>query len=227
VRIDKAKRLVSQSGSKKAQDKQPNLNSWHGPEVECISKGKSRNPYEFGVKVGIATSLKGTLIVGAEALHGNPYDGHTLNEQLEHASSMKSDFAYVDLDYRGIDKDNLGQDIKHRDKFNSLTDEEKKLFKRQQVIEPIIDHLKAGHRMKKYHLKGAKDDSLHSVLCVAGFNTRWLLRMIVKKYIGLCTSQRFWAIGSTSATNRCTKTTQGWLRKLAAGMKVNFSETTK
>ena len=26
----------------------------HAPEVECISKGKSRNPYEFGVKLGLA-----------------------------------------------------------------------------------------------------------------------------------------------------------------------------
>jgi IS5 family transposase len=40
--------------------------------VECISKGKSRNPYEFGVKVGIATTLKGTLIVGARAVDADP-----------------------------------------------------------------------------------------------------------------------------------------------------------
>jgi transposase, IS5 family len=38
VSIDKAKRLIAQSRSKKAQDKQPKLYSWHAPEVECISK---------------------------------------------------------------------------------------------------------------------------------------------------------------------------------------------
>jgi transposase, IS5 family len=27
----------------------------HGPEVECIGKGKARAPYEFGCKVSIAT----------------------------------------------------------------------------------------------------------------------------------------------------------------------------
>jgi IS5 family transposase len=48
--------------------------------VKCISKGKSRNPYEFGVKVGIATTLKGNMIVGAHTFPGNPYDGHTLQE---------------------------------------------------------------------------------------------------------------------------------------------------
>jgi transposase, IS5 family len=28
--------------------------SLHGPEVECIGKGKARAPYEFGCKVSIA-----------------------------------------------------------------------------------------------------------------------------------------------------------------------------
>ncbi len=86
-----------------AKDKQPKLYSWHAPEVECISKGKSRRPYEFGVKVGIATTLKRTLIVGARAFPGNPYDGHTLNEQIEQVSilmqgtGLKPETVYVDL----------------------------------------------------------------------------------------------------------------------------------
>jgi IS5 family transposase len=49
--------------------------------VSGINKGKSRQPYEFGVKVGIAGStLQHNLIVGARAFHRNPYDGHTLSE---------------------------------------------------------------------------------------------------------------------------------------------------
>src|SRR5690606_39128826 len=32
------------------------LYALHVPEVECIGKGKARNPYEFGVKVGIAVT---------------------------------------------------------------------------------------------------------------------------------------------------------------------------
>ena len=39
-----------------------------------VSKGKAKQPYEFGVKVGIASTLKGNLIVGARAFPGNPYD---------------------------------------------------------------------------------------------------------------------------------------------------------
>lgn len=56
---------------------------WTLPEVECISKGKARTPYEFGVKVSIATTLKEGLVVGMRSMPGNPYDGHTLAETIE------------------------------------------------------------------------------------------------------------------------------------------------
>ena len=189
--LSQAQRLILQTASKKNPGKQGKLYSWHAPEVECISKGKSRTPYEFGVKVGIATTLQGNLIVGARSFPGNPYDGHTLNEQLEQASilmqatGMKPETVYVDLGYRGVDQANPGIDIKHRGKFKSLTEQEKKMLKRRQAIEPIIGHLKADHRMNRCHLKGADGDSLHAVLCAAGYNIRWLLRMIVKKGLGL------------------------------------------
>ena len=41
-----------------------------------LSRKAVRYPYEFGVKVGIASTLKGNLIVGERAFHGDPYDGH-------------------------------------------------------------------------------------------------------------------------------------------------------
>ena len=56
--------------------------SLHAPEVECIGKGKAHKPYEFGVKVSVATTLHrskgGQFIAHAKALPGNPYDSHTL-----------------------------------------------------------------------------------------------------------------------------------------------------
>jgi transposase, IS5 family len=56
--------------------------SLHAPEVECIGKGKAHRPYEFGVKVSVATPVKhsagGQFVTHAAALPGNPYDGHTL-----------------------------------------------------------------------------------------------------------------------------------------------------
>ena len=56
--FDKAKRLVAQAASRKAVDNRAMLHSWYAPEVECILKGKSPKPYEFGVRVGPAMTLK-------------------------------------------------------------------------------------------------------------------------------------------------------------------------
>jgi IS5 family transposase len=160
--LDKAKRLVMQTASRKAADNRAKLYSWHAPEVECISKGKSRRPYEFGVKVGLAMTLKGNLIVGARSFSGNPYDGHTLHEQiLMQGLGVKPEKVYTDLGYRGVDKDNPDIEIKHRGKDKRLTDEERRLLKRRQAIEPIIGHLKADHRMDRCHLKGATRAAVH------------------------------------------------------------------
>jgi len=185
--LGKAKRLIAQTGSRKALDNRAKLYSWHAPEVECISKGKSRNPYEFGVKVGLAMTLKGNLIVGARSFPGNPYDGHTLHEQIEQSTilmqglGVKPETVYTDLGYRGVDQANPDIAIKHRGKDKRLTDEERRLLKRRQAIEPIIGHLKDDHGMRRCHLKGSSGDALHAVLCAAGYNMRWLLRMIAKK----------------------------------------------
>jgi IS5 family transposase len=91
----------------------------------------------------------------------------------------------VDLGYRGVDADNPGVAFKHRGKKKQLGALELKTLKRRQAIEPVIGHLKSDHRMGRSHLKGSLGDKLHVVLCAAGYNIRWLLRMIVKKGLGL------------------------------------------
>ena len=185
--LERAQRMWSQTAAKKNREGKGKLYAFHAPEVECIGKGKSRQPYEFGVKVGIATTLKGNLIVGAKAFPGNPYDGHTLNAQLEQASILMQDNqaapsdVFVDLGYRGVDGDNPTVAIKHRGKFKSLSASDKRMLKRRQAIEPIIGHLKQDHRLNRCHLKGEVGDRLHAVLCAAGYNIKWLLRMIAKK----------------------------------------------
>jgi IS5 family transposase len=163
------------------------LYSWHAPEVQCINKGKSRQPYEFGAKVGIAATLQGNLVVGARAFSGNPYDGHTLAEQLEQAgillqdTGMKPSEVSVDLGYRGVDAANPGVKIIHRGWIRSMDDRERRQLARRQAIEPIIGHLKADHRMGRCHLKGELGDRLHTVLCAAGYNLRWLMRNLAKQ----------------------------------------------
>jgi len=185
--LNKAQRIVLQSGQRQAIGGQPKLYAWHAPEVDCISKGKARQPYEFGVKVGVASTLQGNLIVGARTFHGNPYDKHTLNEQLEQATILMQDnqikptTVFVDLGYRGVDAGNPDVHIVHRGKAKRITEQERKQLRRRQAIEPIIGHLKSDHRMGRCHLKGEMGDRLHAVLCAAGYNIAWLLRMIAKK----------------------------------------------
>jgi IS5 family transposase len=53
------KRLLNLSGRVLEQNRDqrgPKVYSLHAPEVECIGKGKPHRPYEFGVKVSLATT---------------------------------------------------------------------------------------------------------------------------------------------------------------------------
>lgn len=172
---------------RKQQPKDKNkLYAMHAPEVECIGKGKARQPYEFGVKASIAVTHRRGLIVGARTFPGNPYDGHILAAQLEQTNILLEDVGrapkqvVVDLGYRGVDADNPGIEIIHRGRFKSMTNQQRRWLKRRQAIEPAIGHLKADHRMNRCWLAGSVGDALHTVLCAAGYNLRWLLRAIAR-----------------------------------------------
>ena len=224
--LERARRIWSQTAAKKNREGKGKLYAFHAPEVECIGKGKSRQPYEFGVKVGIASTLKHNLIVGAKAFAGNPYDGHTLNAQLEQASILMQDNktkpsdVFVDLGYRGVDANNPTVAIKHRGKYKSLSASDKRLLKRRQAIEPIIGHLKQDHRMDRCHLKGEMGDRLHAVLCAAGYNIKWLLRMIAKKGVTFA-KHLFLRLfgheyqGSVQRLRTAVDTVKRWLAKLS------------
>lgn len=160
------------------------LYALHAPEVECISKGKARQRYEFGVKASIAVTHRSGLIVGARTFPGNPYDGHVLAAQLEQTHGLldgvdrKPRQVYVDLGYRGVDAQNPGVQIIHRGKAKSLSGQQRRLLRRRQAIEPAIGHLKLDHRMDRCWLNGARGDAIHTVLCAAGYNLRWLMRAV-------------------------------------------------
>ena len=179
--LQRAERIRTQQRNSKNK-----LYALHAPEVECISKGKARNPYEFGVKVSLAVTHKQGLMVGARSFPGNPYDGHVLSAQIEQTTNLLQDLGrspkqvIVDLGYRGVDADNPGVQIIHRGKYKSLSDHEKRLLKRRQAIEPLIGHAKADHRMDRCWLQGAMGDALNALSCAAGYNIRWLLRAIAR-----------------------------------------------
>ena len=179
--LQRAERIRTQQRNSKNK-----LYALHAPEVECISKGKARNPCEFGVKVSLAVTHKQGLMIGARSVPGNPYDAHVLSAQIEQTTNLLQDLGrspkqvIVDLGYRGVDADNPGVQIIHRGKYKSLSDHEKRLLKRRQAIEPLIGHTKADHRMDRCWLQGAMGDALHALSCAAGYNIRWLLRAIAR-----------------------------------------------
>ena len=172
--LQRARRLLAQQRTDSEK-----LYSVHAPEVECLAKGKAQKRYEFGCKVSLASTSRGNWIVGARALHGNPYDGHTLGgalQQVERLSGQKPRMAFVDLGYRGhgVAGDSEIQVVprKRRHLAKSL----RRWMNRRAAIEPVIGHLKSGHRMERNRLKGRVGDQLNAILSACGFNFRKLLR---------------------------------------------------
>jgi len=162
------------------------LYSWHAPEVECIGKGKARKPYEFGCKVSLATNVMpakgGHFILHAQALHGKPYDGHTLAGALENirkvVGRMPSKVA--------VDKGYKGHGLRHHAETTvyitgqkrGVTAAIKRWLKRRAVIEPVIGHAKNDGLMGRNYLAGRKGDRINVTLAAAGYNLRQILRFL-------------------------------------------------
>src|SRR5574343_1878738 len=136
--LGRVKRLLAQ----KPKDKNK-LYSLHAPEVECISKGKAHQPYEFGVKVTVATTHKEGLVVGMRSMPGNPYDGHTLPEAIEQVSiltAQKPKMVFVDKGYRGVSVE--GVTVWRSGQKRGVTPAIRKAIHRCSTIEPAIGHMK-------------------------------------------------------------------------------------
>ncbi len=171
--LAKVERILTQ----KTKDKNK-LYALHAPEVECISKGKARTPYEFGVKVTVATTLKEGLVVGMRSMPGNPWDGHTLEETVEQVSILtdkRPKTVVVDKGYAGVKIE--GVEIL-RSGQRRVTRTMKAMIKRRSAIEPVIGHMKMDGRLDRNPLKGVLGDALHAVMCGAGHNMRMLLRKL-------------------------------------------------
>jgi transposase, IS5 family len=148
--------------------------------VECIAKGKARTKYEFGVKASIATTnartAGGQFIVGMMAVPGSPYDGHTLEQQIEQVERMTGvtvERAYADLGYRGHTYKGTAKVYLPRDR--SVTSPAiRRERKRRSAIEPVIGHLKSDGLLERNHLKGTDGDAINAILCAIGHNMRLL-----------------------------------------------------
>lgn len=164
----------------------PKVYSLHAPEVECIGKGKAHRPYEFGVKVSVATTLKhtagGQFVTHVKALPGNPYDGHTLATVIPEMEALVGNTierAFLDKGYRGH---NAPPDYKFRiflsGQKRGVTPKTKRQLRRRSAVEPVIGHLKAEHRMGRNYLWFKHGDANNAVLAAAGYNFRRLIRWL-------------------------------------------------
>ena len=164
--------------------------SVHEPHVECISKGKAHKRYEFGCKVSVAVTSKGGWFVGARALHGNPYDGHTISGAINQVARLveKPEHVFVDRGYRGHGYD--GEVRVHVDKVRRGRTAKSlwKWMKRRAAVEPGIGHLKHEHRMDRNRLKGMQGDQINAILSAAGMNFSKLLKWIaayLRQFFGI------------------------------------------
>jgi IS5 family transposase len=195
-----AERVLSQDRRQRGRK----VYSLHAPEVECIGKGKAHKPYEFGVKVSVATPVKhsagGQFVAHVAALPGNPYDGHTLATVIPQMQALVGnvlDRIITDAGYRGH---NAPPDYKFKvyttGQKRRVTEQIKREFKRRAAIEPVIGHLKDDHRMGRNYLAHASGDAINVVLAAAGYNFRrlihWLRLLLLRILIvlGIATQLR-------------------------------------
>ena len=154
----------------------PKVYSLHAPEVECIGKGKARAPYEFGCKVSIATPATapkgGQFVLHAKALHGNPYDGHTLGPVITDSKSSQVSRSAASTATRAIAAITIptGFRVWITGQVRRVTKAIRREMRRRAAVEPVIGHLKDDHRMRRNHLKGRDGDRINAVLAAAGYN---------------------------------------------------------
>ena len=127
--------------------------------------------------MSIAATNKSNFVIGAMALSGNPYDGHTLSGALQQVRRMNGE--------------SLSEVYISGQKLGITTQRLKRSLKRRQAIEPIIGHLKSDGLLGRNYLKGTLGDQMNVLLCCEGHN----LRLILKRLRFFCVDfwGRFWA----------------------------------
>jgi len=157
------------------------LYSLHEPEVQCISKGKAHQRYEFGQMIAVATTNRSNWIVAASLMENNPYDGHSLAATLaatEDVTGVDVTDAYVDKGYRGHGYTGKADVHIAGQRRKNTTRAQRKRRRRRSAIEPKIGHLKSDHRMGRCFLAKLCGDAINAVLAAAGSNLRKLLGLL-------------------------------------------------
>ena len=125
---------------------------------------------------------KECFIMGMKAYHGNPYDGHTLDDavlQAESITGFKAKEIYVDRGYRGHNyKGEAVVRIAGRGR-KMLKASVRKWLKRRSAIEAVIGHAKTDGRLGRNYLHGIDGDKINAILSGCGYNMRKLLKALL------------------------------------------------
>jgi transposase, IS5 family len=178
--------LARRVREQKQRQRGPKVYSLHAPEVECIGKGKAHRPYEFGVKVSVATTIGrakgGQFVTHVKALPGNPYDGHTLATVIPDMEALVGNTIARILTDKGYRGHNAPPDYRFRvfisGQRRGVTPRIKRELRRRSAVEPVIGHLKAEHRMGRNYLWFRRGDAANAVLAAVGYNFRRLIRWL-------------------------------------------------
>jgi transposase, IS5 family len=200
IALDRMLALARRVLDQKQRQRGPKVYSLHAPEVECIGKGKAHRPYEFGVKVSVATTLAhakgGQFVTHVKALPGNPYDGHTLETVIPDMEALIGNIIerlVLDKGYRGH---NAPPEYKFRvfisGQKRRVTPQIKREMRRRSAVEPVIGHLKSEHRMGRNYLWHRQGDAANAVLAAAGYNFRRLIRwleLLLRQFLAQLTAR--------------------------------------
>ena len=140
------------------------------------AEGKPHRPYEFGVKVSVATSVfrskGGQFVAHVQALPGNPYDGHSLARVLPAIETLlgnRPSRIIADAGYRGHKAPPAYRlKVYTQGQKRRVTQQIRRELKRRSAVEPVIGHLKSDHRMDRNYLAGRTGDATNAILAAVG-----------------------------------------------------------
>lgn len=113
------------------------------------------------------------FIIHTKALHGRPYDGHTLKkagENIEEIIARLPEFFLVDKGYKGHKWEEPRTKVFQSGQKRGVTSAIKRDIKRRSIIESTLGHTKNDGLLRRNYLKGRKGDEINAILASIGFN---------------------------------------------------------
>ena len=118
--------------------------------------------------------------MGIQAFPDNPYDGHTLDGQLDQVERLTGkvpDIAFVNRGYKGhgVAEERCRVLISGTRRLGYAL---KRHLRRRSAVEPELGHMKNDGLLGRNFLKGMQGDAMNAFLCGAGHNLRKMLAWI-------------------------------------------------